>query len=395
MPASTRRRLVSGLAAVLLVGGGAAAVSTVTGPAEPVRAAATAFPSACATLTGEPLQDCRLDALDGGVPTPVPASPSSSAAAPQAEPSSEPTVVLPPPTVSATPSPTPTATPTGKQMLVGWSAVNIARAEKFAGIPDVTRGPFYGALPASYDPNAARFDPNAKTHLVSFSNVTSTLESYVKSVPDTAIVDLIYIHEVENGKSGTYNGDTKDYTNNGPGYVADYVKVYDRVKAANPKVRMGMVSASWAYRASQPNPAILQGSFLPPANKVDFYAVDTYQENTTNLQPLATHTKFQNWYKLVKGRGKPLGIAEYAHQFLTVVSQNPFVTKEKAAGESAARAKTITTDYAWLKSTGLFDFWLYWYYSHDRNGDPAADTREFTDQASIDAWAAVVADNTP
>lgn len=299
----------------------------------------------------------------------------------------------PAPTPTPAPAPTPTPAPapaaSTQTLLKGWSAVDIARAEKFAGVPQATRGPFYSALPAAYDPKAARFHPKATHRFISFSHVTKTLETYCKSVPADVTAHLIYVHEVENGKSGTYEGTTTDYTGKGAAYVADYVKAYDRVKAANPKVQMGMVSASWAYRPNQADKTILAGAFLPPANKVDFYGVDTYQEGTTNLQPLSAHPKFQNWFKLVKGRGKPLAIIEYGLELLTVVSQNPFSTKEQAAGESAARAKTVTADYAWLKSTGLFSYWLYWYYSHSTAGDPTAPTREFTDQGSIDAWAAV------
>lgn len=282
--------------------------------------------------------------------------------------------------------------PAAPRMAIGWSAVDVARATQFAGKPAATRGPFYTALPASYDGTAPRMVPGAKLRFVSFTVANANLESYCKSVPDTDTVCLAYVHEVENGKSGTYNGTARNYTGNGAAYVADYTKIYDRVKAANRKVQVGMVSASWAYRPSQTDSSILAGAFLPPAGKVDFYAVDTYQEGTLNLQPLESHTKFQNWYKLVKDRGVSLGITEYGLQLLKPVSQDPFVTAESAPGESAARAKVIPLDQAWLQRAG-FKFWLYWYYSHSTSGDPTALTREFTDAGSVDAWGAVVAAN--
>jgi PKD repeat protein len=309
------------------------------------------------------------------------------------------------------------ATVVAKKMEIGFSGgplalggTNLARATKALGAPvtfagplytgtDVvepkaTRGPFYGGVPASWTNTQARMiaNPDMATGYarvyVSFQTIDANLTSYARSAP--AGTRFIFKHEAELMLKG--------YTL-GADYLTDYRRARNAVKNANPNVEFGMASASYPYRAGGPAD-VAAGNWLPAATECDFYGVDVYQGSDANptlasanvAQPLSSQVKFQNWYKQMliknpKGPNQvPWGLTEYGVHFIMYwPDPNP------TPAIDLDRAKTITADYAYLKQQGA-SFWLYWYYTHDYNGNYPV-SREFVDQDSLEAWRTVVREN--
>lgn len=211
---------------------------------------------------------------------------------------------------------------------------------------------FYsGQLPNTY---ADMHIPDGVAAWVSYKQHSSHDAAFAKSCPPWTRV--IYHHEPEN-----------DYGPNGAQFVKEYVAEYDEFKAANPIIRFGMAAMTYQYAGGRNGQS---GTYLPPANKVDFYAADNYEAKPTG-KGLATDTEFQNWYNLVKDRGKPVSFAEYG------VGVNPIgYTVDKW---SALRAQTFKADTVWMQNHSIASL-LYWYNTGSQ-GD-----WKFHDAASLGAW---------
>jgi hypothetical protein len=217
---------------------------------------------------------------------------------------------------------------------------------------------FYsGQLPQSY---ADVHVPPGVVAWISYKQHSSHDAAFAKSCPPKT--RLIYHHEPEN-----------DYGPNGAQFVKEFVAEYDEMKAANPSIGFGMAAMSYQYAGGRDGQS---GTYLPPANKTDFYAVDNY-EPKPNGKGLAADTEFLNWYNLVKDRGKPISFAEYG------VGVNPigYTTDQW----SSLRAQTFRADEAWM-STHRIASLLYWYNTGSQ-GD-----WKFHDTASEAAWSNMRAD---
>ncbi len=216
---------------------------------------------------------------------------------------------------------------------------------------------FYsGALPDNYSKVGV---PPGTTAFISYKTPSASTVPFAKSCPPGT--RIIFHHEPEN-----------EYNGNGAAFVAQYDQEYETLKAANPALIVGMAAMSYQYAGGRYGQT---GSFLPPADHVDFYAVDNYESKPTG-KGLATDAPFMGWYNLVKDRGKPLAFAEYG------VGVNPVGATDQW---SAQRAATMTADKAWIAAHPAFTVLLYWY-----NTGAQGDWR-FTDDASITAWKALEA----
>lgn len=260
-------------------------------------------------------------------------------------------------------------------MLVGGrtkSAANRTNAElraDFAAM-NATLGPlamtraFEQTLPAAW----ASVSAPGVAEFVSYKNNggLANFTSFLGSVP--ANTRMIYYHEPEGPTDWPSGAD----------FVAAFTAEYDMAKSIRPEIPFGMVAGGFQYRNSTKNG--WDGSYLPPANKVDFYAFDTYRDNTNTfgeIVPLAQVVEFQRWLSFVQARGKALYITEYGRGV---------VGAGEMAGTADLRAATMTADYAYLTSLGVRG-WMYWYCDFGPDGRPW----KFTDQASIDAWSAIAA----
>jgi hypothetical protein len=211
---------------------------------------------------------------------------------------------------------------------------------------------FYsGALPDDY---AKVGVPAGVVAFISYKTPSTNTVPFAKSCPPGTRV--IFHHEPEN-----------EYGGNGAAFVAQYNQEYTTLKTANPDLLVGMAAMSYQYAGGRYGQS---GTFLPPADHVDFYAVDNYESKPTGAG-LATDAPFMGWYNLVKGRGKPLVFAEYG------VGVNPVGSADQW---SAKRAATMIADRTWLINHPGFTGLLYWY-----NTGARGDWR-FHDAASITAW---------
>lgn len=266
--------------------------------------------------------------------------------------------------------------PTGAMLIGGRhkSAQNRSKSElrtdfatmnNLIGPLTITRA-FEQTLPSSWESVSA---PGA-VEFVSYKNSGSfaNMTSYFNSLPANSRV--IYYHEPE--------GPT-DWPS-GQDFVNAYVAEYDKAKSIRPEIPFGMCAGGFQYRNSNNG---VDGSYIPPANKVDFYAMDTYRDNINSfgqIQPIENMPEFQTWYSFVKSSGKDLYITEYGRGL---------VGEDELPGTEQLRAQTMAIDYTYLKAEG-FKGWIYWYGNYGPDGRSWA----FTDQGSIDAWSAIaVAEN--
>jgi hypothetical protein len=215
---------------------------------------------------------------------------------------------------------------------------------------------FYsGALPSRY---SKLHVPRGVVAFISYKTPSRRTVGFAKSCPSGT--RIIFHHEPEN-----------DYGGNGAAFVAQYDRQYRVLKAANRRLRVGMAAMSYQYAGGRHGQS---GRFLPPARRVDFYAVDNYEAKPSG-KGLAADTPFQHWYRLVRHRGKPLVFAEYG------VGVSP--VHARADRWSHRRAATLWADRRWLNAHPAFTTVLYWY-----NTGARGDWR-FRDSRSIAAWRAL------
>jgi hypothetical protein len=228
---------------------------------------------------------------------------------------------------------------------------------------------FEQGLPATSDVKSQAWGTHwvaGQVPIVSYKSSGGNLATYIKSIVGVN-GQMAYHHEPE-ADYGT------DGIAGGAKFVAEFVKEYDVAHAAAPGVPFGMIAGAYQYRR---NGLGATGSFLPPANKVDFYALDTYLTGGTGvnaIQPLETEPRFQTWYNLVKGRGKPLYITEYGRGLVTDKTQDPL------------RADVIAKDRAYLGKIGV-KAWVYWWTADGAIATSGKDW-QFKDTGSINAWKA-------
>lgn len=215
---------------------------------------------------------------------------------------------------------------------------------------------FKGALPTKYVP----ITPSGVVEIVSYKSSTATnVASFAASMrPGTMVA---YHHEPE-----------------GPGEYdtgAQFVNAFqaEAAKWAKVGVSLGMISGGYQWRARGRG---RDGSFLPPAESVGWYAIDTYRDGSSEdafgaIVPLTEVDEFQAWFAAVRDRGRDLWVTEYGRGTV-------------GAGEVAStpreRAAVIPADAEYLTSLG-FKGLVIWYSDFGPDGR----SWRFTDQASLDA----------
>ena len=197
----------------------------------------------------------------------------------------------------------------------------------------------------------------------------ATLTSFLNSLNSGD--RLIHHHEPEG--PGEYAS--------GAAYVAEFNAIADRIHGLVPTAKIGHAAGGYQYRSSAGNG--WDGSYLPPATKCDFYAMDCYCDGWTNdpnaygyVEPVQDTPQFTRWYSFVQDRGKELILAEWA---LGTVGNS------EVSGTPARRAANIPDTIDWLRANG-FTRASYWFCNYGPDGRQW----QFTDAASIAAFNALV-----
>ncbi|MGI8699805.1 MAG: hypothetical protein ACR2JU_01080 [Nocardioidaceae bacterium] len=163
-----------------------------------------------------------------------------------------------------------------------------------------------------------------------------------------------------------------------PIWVEMFRHFYTVAKSANPKVRVGPVHLTYAWRDGMVGPSGNNTDTQSPEQwdvgdaYRDFTAADTY---SVRGQPLEHDPQFRAWFDFFhEVSNKPLGIAEYGQYAVP-----PDGTRN--ADLETRRAKLIEMDAAWLSKKRRFNsMWLIW------NGSGEQGNWKLQDRASIDAW---------
>jgi hypothetical protein len=233
-------------------------------------------------------------------------------------------------------------------------------ANSAIGPLQTTRLFYPGSLPTSFRGSVADRLPAGVLPIVSYKTMNTNVASYVKSV--NRPIWLCFHHEPEG-----------DYST-GAQFVKQFDSQSNLIRSANIShyVSVAMIAGGYQYRD---NRTAKYGSFIPPARYVDRYAEDVYQIPGTKYawssKGLANYPRFQNWLRLVRPTGIPIGITEYGIS---------------AAQGNAVRNARIKTDANYLRTTfgGQFRLWEYWWHSNDNSW-------QFTDAATIATWKSIAA----
>jgi hypothetical protein len=225
-------------------------------------------------------------------------------------------------------------------------------ANSAIGLLKATRLFYPHSLPASFAGTVESQLPQGVIPIVSYKTLNTNVVSYVRSV--NRPLWLCFHHEPEHAYSS------------GSVFVQQFESQSNLIRSVhNSFVKVIMIAGSYQYR---PGKIGHDGSFIPPAQYVDYYGVDVYQypQSAWPSDGLANYGQFQRWLRLVKPLGKPLAITEYGI----------------AGVSNAARDARITLDARYLQSAfgGKLALLEYWW-----NGEC-----QFTDAATIATWRAVV-----
>lgn len=95
----------------------------------------------------------------------------------------------------------------------------------------------------------------------------------------------------------------------GAAFIDFWTTARSKIKAANPNIPVGYIAMAYQYETSTGNQDALNGLYTPDNSLCDWYGTDYYQTPVASL-PTAD-SGWNNWYNLIKNRGKPLVIAEW------------------------------------------------------------------------------------
>jgi hypothetical protein len=238
------------------------------------------------------------------------------------------------------------------------SAAGFRAAQTEFGPVGVQRLFYSGALPASYPGSeCAQVESSGSdvTCVISYKDpdlATNNVATFVRSIPATADVWLVFHHEPEGDR---FPGPGSA----GPTFVSDFVRNAAAIRSAagcsDCQVKVAMVANGFQYQDRSPFDRGRSCGFIPPAASVDRYLVDMYEDRPTgqslNRSPVAD--RWNAWLHCVNAANaasrdgaRPLGLAEYG-----LGSQ----------ASDAVRAQTIRADAAYLPAAlPGFALWNYW-----------------------------------
>ena len=213
---------------------------------------------------------------------------------------------------------------------------------------------FYsGALPTTFVGQTEQQLPAGVLPVVCYKTQdASATASYVQSV--TRPLWLIYYQEPEGNLSAS-------------DFLSQFATESALIRAQNnSNVKVVMCGGGYQYRTGGNAAA---GQYLPPTSQVDGYTVDLYQQQEGDAEQwptkgLENFDRWVNWYGLVSGTGKMLGITEYGVDAPT-------------SGDVSVRNARIQQDCAFLRTIPTpLTLWSYWWVGE----------WQFTDAATEQTW---------
>ena len=231
----------------------------------------------------------------------------------------------------------------------------------------VTRAFYPGTLPATFNQGGVS---NGVKIIVSYKTASANTAKYVKSIPASANVELVFHHEPEG--AGDYSGVASVAG-------ANFVRAFDAeaaiIHAANPRARIAFAAGGYQYQGGHGGSRGIGGSFIP--SRADAYYLDSYQRTT--IIPAQADPRVQNYiHELAKKGHKFNGFTEYGRG---VIAKGSGFNQAVAT----ARASVIRLDATYLATLPSVNVWTYWFTTDKASGDQW----RFTDAASISAWRTV------
>lgn len=219
---------------------------------------------------------------------------------------------------------------------------------------------FYHALPGKYTRGSI---PAGVKLIISFKDPSTNVANYVKSIPSSEDIELVFHHEAEN-----------DYADPAT-FVGDFNTAQGNIKNINPAIPVAFIAGGWQYGAAARKG--YSGAFIPP--NADFYYMDSYQRKY--LSPASIDPSVQRYMNLLADRGKEFnGFTEYGRGVV------PFGGKLDPT-VAAARIALFPVDAEYLQSLGTVRVWCYWYTidgANPKNKTP--DQWRMLDAPSQKAW---------
>ncbi len=244
--------------------------------------------------------------------------------------------------------------------------VTWAQADQQIGPIRVTRLFYTGQLPSSFTRQGV---PTGVRLIVSYKQGGNTA-SYVRSIPATEDVELVFHHEPEGG----------DFSS-GAAFVSAFNAEQQVAKAANPSIPFGFIAGGYQYR---PGNNGYTGAYVPP--QADRYYMDSYQRGGTEAKwspilPASQDPQVQRYITLLGNIGKQFnGFTEYARG--VVWSGNPLTSQMVQE-----RLAVFKADNAYLRTLPAFRVLSYWYTTDKFSGRQW----RLTDATSQAGWQAVAA----
>jgi len=216
--------------------------------------------------------------------------------------------------------------------------------------------------------------PASVLQLICFDDPKTTpaqVTTYVKSIPIGQKVVMIFSQEYEGGNKWASPS----------AFFAWFASLSAAARAVgNPGVMVCADSSGYAY---SPGGKAVKGNWIVPADLVDIYGMDCYQNQPAGKWPtqgLANYPEFQTWLGLVGHSGKKLMTPEYG---------------VCASMGDAARHDRIALDASYLLSSQVPPWfgWLYWYSDCTAAvlSTDAEHQHQFQDAATIALWTSICA----
>jgi hypothetical protein len=225
--------------------------------------------------------------------------------------------------------------------------------------PLKTQRVFYpSALPARYSASQCASLPAGVMCVISYKTPGTNVASFVKSIPASRPVMMIFHHEPEGG----------DFAS-GAQFVSEFESQSDLIRSAAAaagltNVQVAMAAGTYQY---QPGKAGTNCSYIPPAHYVDHYTADVYQPRLGGLQ---NRSGFVRWRACTQGLGRSRGVTEYGLG---------------SCSGAASRQQTMAADAVYLRSAFPHLYLLEYWWVDDSNVGPCRNWK-FTDQATISEW---------
>lgn len=194
----------------------------------------------------------------------------------------------------------------------GDAASDFTTANAAIGPAQVDKIFYTTTLPTTYSGSVCAMLPVNVTCLITYKTMTTNVTAFVQSIPAGRSVIMVFWQEPE-AHSFSFAGLT-----GGPAFVAEFENqsALIRSAAANaPNITVAMDGSDFQYDPGASNDLGAACQFIPPAQYVDLYLIDKYEQTASggNLAAgmSANAAEWTDWLGCAAAQQKPIGIAEY------------------------------------------------------------------------------------